>query len=85
MTEDEKAQQLVNDYKQTFLSEAGMRVKDHMKKMARFDVVIVPQDVTGRIDALEVMRQEGMRSVIIGIETMLKKKPDESKGIQNEQ
>ena len=85
MTEDEQAQQLVMDYKETFLSEHGKKVLVHMKKLARFNVATVPNDFTGRIDPLEVMRQEGMRNVIIHIETMLNKKPGESKGIQNEQ
>ena len=84
MTEDEQAQQLVIDYKQTFLGEHGVKVLAHMKKLARFNVATVPCDNFGRIDPLEVMRQEGMRNVIIHIETMLNKEPGESKGIQNE-
>jgi len=84
MTEDEKAQQLVIDYKQTFKSEHGGNVLTHMKKLARFNIATVPHDNLGRIDPLEVMRQEGMRSVIVHIETMLNKEPGESKGIQHE-
>jgi hypothetical protein len=84
MTEDEKAQQLVDDYKQTFLSESGMRVLEHMKKLGKFNIAYVPTDTLGRIDPMEVMRYEGSRCIIIHIETMLNKKPGESKGIQNE-
>jgi len=84
MTEDEQAQQLVVDYKQTFKSERGGNVLAHMKKLARFNIATVPCDNIGRIDPLEVMRQEGMRNVIVHIETMLNKEPGESKGIQNE-
>ena len=54
-----------------------------MKKLAKYNIAYVPA-VTGVIDPLEIMRQEGMRSVIIHIEMMLRKKPDEVKGIQNE-
>ena len=83
MSEDDKARQLVIDYKQTFLCPHGKRVLDHIKACAKFNIAFVP-DRTGVIDPLEVMRQEGMRSVIINIEMMLKKDPDETKGIQNE-
>jgi len=83
MAEDEDLQQLVMSYKQTFLGEHGKRVLDHMKVCAKFNIAIVPNNL-GRIDVYEVMRQEGMRSVIINIEKMINKKPGESKGIQNE-
>jgi len=85
MNEDQQAQQLVRDYKATFGADAGKRVLAHMKLMAKYNIASVPNDNMGRIDPYEVMRQEGMRSVIIHIETMLRKKPDEVKGIQNEQ
>lgn len=84
LTEDQKAQQLARDYKETYGTPGGKRVLDHMKILTKFNIATVPNDHTGRIDPYEVMRQEGMRSVIIHIETMLKKKPDEVKGIQNE-
>lgn len=84
MAEDEDLQQLVMSYKQTFLGEHGKRVLDHMKVCAKFNIATVPTDNLGRIDVYEVMRQEGMRSVIINIEKMINKKPGESKGIQNE-
>ena len=85
MNEDDKARQLVIDYKQTFGTRYGKRVLEHLKLMANFNVAVVPNDHNGKIDALEIMRQEGMRSVIIGIETMLNTDPSEEKGIQNEQ
>ena len=84
MTEDDEARQLVIDYKQTFLDPHGKRVLEHMKACTGFNIAKVPVDNLGRIDPLEVMRQEGMRSVIINIEMMLKTDPDETKGIQNE-
>ena len=83
MTEDEKAQQLVIDYKQTFMSEHGQRVLAHIKKLAKFNMAYLPTDTVGRIDPMEVMRYEGSRCVIIHIETMLNKEPGESKGIQD--
>ena len=83
LTEDQQAQQLARDYKETFGSEGGKRVLDHMKLLAKYNIAYVPA-VTGVIDPLEIMRQEGMRSVIIHIEMYLNKKSDEVKGIQNE-
>ena len=84
LTEDQQAQQLARDYKETFGTPGGKRVLDHMKILTKFNIAAVPNDFTGRIDSYEVMRQEGMRSVIIHVEMMLRKKPDETKGIQNE-
>jgi hypothetical protein len=84
MNEDEKARSLALDYKQTYGTDSGKRVYEHMKRMTNFNIGVVPLDNNGKIDPYEVMRQEGMRSVIIGIETMLNKDPDEVKGIQNE-
>jgi hypothetical protein len=55
-----------------------------MKACACFNIAKVPIDNLGRIDPYEAMRQEGIRSVIINIEMMLNKDPDETKGIQNE-
>lgn len=82
---DSDLQQLVMSYKQTFLGEHGKRVLDHLKICSCFNIAKIPNDNIGRIDPYEVMRQEGMRSVIINIETMLNMKPDEDRGIQNEQ
>ena len=84
MDENDEARQLIIDYKQTFLGPHGKRVLEHMKACACFNIAKVPVDNLGRIDPLEVMRQEGMRSVIINIEMMLNTDPDERKGIQNE-
>lgn len=84
MDENETARSLVLDYKHIYGLDEGKRVLAYMKKMANFDIVVVPLDNLGRIDPYEVMRQEGMRSLIVDIETMLNTDPDEEKGIQNE-
>lgn len=79
-----KQNQTTIDYQQCFGSEHGKRVLGHLKKLAMFNVAVVPRGADGKIDALEVMRQEGMRSVIIHIENQLKKDPNEVKGISND-
>ncbi len=79
-----KQNQTIIDHQQCFGTKHGKRTLEHLKRLTRFNIATVPLDSTGRIDPLEVMRQEGMRSVIIHIETMLKKDPDEVKGIENE-
>ena len=83
MTEDEKSQQLVIDFKQTFNSERGKKVLEYIKRRTKFNQAPRPCDNLGRIDPFEVMYLEGRRSVIIEIETMLAKEPGESKGIQD--
>ena len=84
MDENQTERSLVLDYKQTYGTDSGKRVLNHMKKMAMFDFVDVPLDNMGRIDPFEVVRQLGLRSAIIEIEIMLKRDPNETKGIQNE-
>ena len=79
-----KQNQTTIDYQQCFGTEHGKHTLEHLKKMAKFNVAIVPHGMDGKIDVLEVMRQEGMRSVIIHIENQLKKDPNEVKGISNE-
>ena len=84
MGENETARSLVLDYQHIYSLDEGKRVLEHMKKMANFDIAIVPLDNIGKIDPFEVVRQLGLRSAIIDIEIMLTKDPDEEKGIQNE-
>ena len=84
MDENETARSLVVDYKHIYSLDEGKRVLAHMKKMANFDIVVVPLDNLGRIDPYEVLRQQTLRSAIIDIQTMLNTDPDEVKGIQNE-
>ena len=83
MTEDEQAQQIVIDFKQTFTGGTGEKVLNYLKKRVRFNQAPRPMDNLGRIDPFEVMFIEGRRSVIIEIETMLAKEPGETKGIQD--
>ena len=73
MTREEEKQQKINDYLNTFMSEAGKRVLEDLKKGARYNQSYVPKGNDGHIDALEMARQEGKRSVIVHIELMLKK------------
>ena len=84
MDENDEARQLIIDYKQTFLSPHGKRVLDHMKACSKYNIAHVPLDSLGRIDVHEVVRNLGLRSSIVNIETMLNTDPDETKGIQNE-
>ncbi len=78
-----KQDQKTIDYKQCFGSEHGKRTLEHLKKLTKFNIAIIPCDNMGRIDPLEVMRQEGMRSVIIHIENMIKADPNQEKGIDD--
>jgi hypothetical protein len=58
-------------------------VKADLRRLAGCDISRVPKGHDGHIDPLEMARQEGQRSVVIHIETMLKKDPNEKKGIKN--
>jgi hypothetical protein len=71
--------QLVIDYQETFNGEHGKRVLEHLRKISNLNRVVIPTDNNGRIDHLEVMRNEGQRSVVIHIYTMLNKDPCEVK------
>ena len=80
MTErDDKKIQLLIDYKMTFGTESGERVLADMKSKANFDRSVIPRDANGRIDPMEVMRNEGQRSGIVHIEIQLGKDPHEQK------
>lgn len=81
---DNEARQHIINYKQAFGSEHGKRVIADLKVLARFNHALIPLGDNGHIDPYEVMRREGMRSVIIHIETMMNKDLDEEKGITNE-
>ncbi len=78
------ADQTIIDYKECFGTVHGKGTLEHLKRLTRFNSVEIPHDLTGRIDPLAMARNEGMRSVIIHIKMMLKKDPDEVKGIDNE-
>ncbi len=73
MNKDEK--QRIRDFIDTFSSESGKRVLAHLKKFTQFDISAIPTDSMGRIDISAVMRNEGKRSVIIHIKTILAKNP----------
>ena len=83
MDKDDEKKIKIRAYLDVFGSDNGRIVLKHLKILTKFNWAFVP-NTTGNIDPLEVMRQEGMRSVIIHIEMMLKKDPDEKKGITNE-
>lgn len=71
MTDEEKrevdTEQLIRDYKYTFGSPDSKRVVENLKKLANYDLVLVPTDNNGRIDSHQVMFNEGQRSVIVHI------------------
>lgn len=74
MDRDDLKKQQIRDYRETFGTEQGIRVLEHMKKCARYNVAYVPKDNLGRVDVNEMMRQDGKRAVIIHIELMLERK-----------
>ena len=75
----EESQQLVIDYQNTFDSEMGRRVLADLKKLSKLNSSFVPIDNEGRIDPLQLMRNEGQRSVLVHIYTKLGKDPFEVK------
>ena len=87
MTDEEQkredaAEQLIRDYKYTFGSPDGKRVLEDLKRLANYDLVLVPLDNNGRIDSHQVMRNEGNREVVVHI--LRKIKVDLSKPKQTE-
>jgi len=72
--------QLIIDYQETFNAESGKRVLADMKKKANYNFAVVPKDNLGHTDIYEVMRNEGKRSVIVHIESMLQKDPNKETG-----
>ena len=67
--------QLTQDYKETFNSVHGKRVLDNLMSLAHYNVAFVPKGLDGHVDAYEMCREEGKRSVIVHIERMLNKNP----------
>jgi hypothetical protein len=65
MTDTEK--QLAILYKEVFGTVSGQKVIEDLRRVFNFDLSVVPRDDNGRIDELEVMRNEGKRSVILHI------------------
>ncbi len=64
---EEETGQLIRDYKFTFGSPDSKRVLNDLKRLANYDLVLVPLDNNGRIDSHQVMRNEGNREVIVHI------------------
>ena len=67
--------QLTQDYKETFGSVHGRWVLDNLKMLSHFNTAFVPKGNDGHVDAFEMCREEGKRSVIVHIERMLNKDP----------
>ena len=67
ITEEEKKEQLIRDYKNTFGSPEGERVLGDLRRHANIDLSIVPTDNNGQIDIYQVMKNEGQRAVVIHI------------------
>lgn len=65
--EEEKKEQLKMDYLETFTSPAGKRVLADLRRLSHFDLSIIPTGNDGHIDVYNVMRNEGMRAVLIHI------------------
>jgi hypothetical protein len=66
-------------FQSVFAKPDGMIVLKELKKLAQSDKVIVPLDNQGRIDPLEVMRNEGKRAMIMHIEKQINKTFNEPK------
>lgn len=79
MTDEEKAEQLIRDYKFAFGSPDGKRVLEDLKRLANYDLVLVPLDNNGRIDSHQVMRNEGNREVVVHILRKIKVNLDKPK------
>ena len=73
MDKDEKQEQLIRDYADTFGSIQGQRVWENLCMLAHYKVVRIPKDTLGRIDPSAVLVDVGTRKIMVHIETMLKK------------
>ncbi len=73
MDKDDKKEQLIRDYNEVFTPIQGQRVLANLKMLSRSEIVAIPKGLDGHTDVYAVCREEGMRSVIVHIETMLKK------------
>ena len=67
MTEEEKKEQLIRDYKYIFSIPEGKRVLENLKRLGNYDLSIVPLDNNGQVDIYQVMKNEGQRAVIVHI------------------
>lgn len=84
MTEEEKKQQLINDYLETFTSSHGQRVLDDLRRLSGFDFSIIPTGNDGHTDVYDVMRNEGMRAVVIHILRKIDTKSKEERQTESE-
>ena len=84
MDKDDEKKIKIRAYLDVFGSDNGRIVKEDLEKRSGYKISRIPRGLDGHIDPLEMARQEGQRSVSVHIETMLKKDPDEEKGITNE-
>ena len=73
MDKDDKQEQLIRDFADTFGSVQGQRVWDNLCKLSQYKIVRIPKDSLGRIDHSAVLVDVGTRKVMLHIENMLKK------------
>ncbi len=80
MEERSPQNKLALSYQKCFDSNDGKPVyEDLVKKFGQTKTVLKPVDNTGRTDPYEICRNEGKRTVICYIETMLKKNINEDR------
>ena len=83
MDENDEKKIKIMAYLDVFGSENGKIVKNDIDTLSGYHISRIPRGLDGHIDPLEMARQIGQRSVSVHIETMLKKDPNEKKGIRN--
>lgn len=77
MTDENK--RLCQDCRNIFEAADGERVLKHLRKVFQYDKSVIPRGLDGHIDANEVMRNEGQRSVIRHILLKMSTDPEEEK------
>lgn len=79
MNREDEAKQLIIDFGIALTSESGKRVLKALRNRAKSEVVVTPLDAMGRVDIYQVMLNNGQRSLITYIDSMLAKDPNKVK------
>lgn len=79
MDREDKQKQLVIDFISTFGTPEGKRVYANLRKESKSDIVIIPLDSNGRVDIHKVMLNNGQRSIVTYIDSVLAKDPNKVK------
>lgn len=84
MTPEEKKEQVVKDYLEVFTSPHGKRVLVDLRRLSHFDFSVIPTGNDGHTDTYDVMRNEGMRAVVIHILRKIEPEPKEERQTESE-